>query len=128
MLPEISTPQQQLVAASENRHFRTDHLDDDLGGRSMRGGAVTLAVQILKFLISTAATIVVARLLAPQDYGLVGMVLVLISFLGLFQYLGLPAATVKWKELNHAQVSTLFWINVALSTVIMLAAFTIAPL
>jgi len=35
---------------------------------------------------------------------------------------------VKWKELNHAQVSTLFWINVALSTVIMLAVFCSAPL
>jgi O-antigen/teichoic acid export membrane protein len=120
--------QQQLVAADKNRHFRTDHLDDDLGGRSMRGGAVTLTVQILKFLISTASTIVVARLLSPQDYGLVGMVVVLISFLGLFQYLGLPAATVKWKELNHAQVSTLFWVNVALSTVIMLAVLGSAPL
>lgn len=127
MLSEVST-QQQLAAGDENRHFRTDHLDGDLGSRSMRGGAITLAVQILKFLISTVATIVVARLLAPQDYGLVGMVVVLISFLGLFQYLGLPAATVKWKELSHGQVSTLFWINVALSTVIMLAVLCSAPL
>ena len=127
MLPEISN-QQQFVALDENRHFRTDHLGTDLGGRSMRGGAVTLAVQILKFLISTASTIVVARLLAPQDYGLVGMVVVLISFLGMFQYLGLPAATVKWKELSHAQVSTLFWLNVGLSTLIMLAVLASAPL
>jgi PST family polysaccharide transporter len=126
MLSEISSPP-KFVAVDENRHFRTDHLDDDLSGRSMRGGAVTLAGQILKFLISTASTIVVARLLLPQDYGLVGMVVVLISFLGLFQYLGLPAATVKWKELSHAQVSTLFWVNVALSTVIMLAVLGSAP-
>jgi len=94
----------------------------------MRGGVVTMAVQIFKFLISTATTIVVARLLTPQDYGLVGMVVVLISFLGLFQYLGLPSATVKWKELSHAQVSTLFWVNVALSTGIMLAVLSSAPL
>ena len=127
MLPEIST-QQQLAAGDENRHFRTEHLVGDLGSRSMRGGALTLAVQILKFLISTASTIIVARLLSPQDYGLVGMVVVLISFLGLFQYLGLPAATVKWKELSHAQVSTLFWVNVGLSTVIMLAVLSSAPL
>ena len=127
MLPEIPS-QQQFVAEDENRHFRTDHLDRDLGTRSMRGGAVTLAVQVLKFLISTASTIVVARLLSPEDYGLVGMVLFLIGFLGLFQYLGLPSATVRWKELSHAQVSTLFWVNVALSTAIMLAVIFSAPL
>jgi len=126
-LTKISN-QQQFIAGDQNHHFRTDHLGDDLGSRSMRGGAITLAVQIVKFLISTASTIVVARLLAPQDYGLVGMVVVLISFLGLFQYLGLPAATVKWKELSHAQVSTLFWLNVGLSTLIMLAVLAGAPL
>ncbi len=127
MSSEIST-QQQFAVLDEDRHFRTDHLGEDLGGRSMRGGAITLAVQILKFLISSAATIVVARLLAPEDYGLVGMVVVLISFLGMFQYLGLPAATVKWKQLSHAQVSTLFWVNVGLSAAIMLAVFCSAPL
>jgi O-antigen/teichoic acid export membrane protein len=127
MLSTTSNPQHS-VNDDENRHFRTDHLNDDLGGRSMRGGAVTLAVQILKFVVSMAATIVVARLLAPQDYGLVGMVVVLISFLGLFQYLGLPSATVKWQQLNHSQVSTLFWVNVALSTAIMLAVLGSAPL
>lgn len=94
----------------------------------MRGGVLTLSTQVVKFVISTAATIVVARLLTPQDYGLVGMVLVLIGFLGLFQYLGLPAATVKWAELNHAQVSTLFWLNVGLSTAIMFAVLACAPL
>lgn len=111
-----------------DRHFETDFLKPDLAGRSMRGGALTVTAQGFKFLISTAATIVVARLLTPQDYGLVGMVVILISFLGMFQYMGLTAATVKWADLNHAQVSTLFWINVALSAVIMLAVLACAPL
>ena len=56
----------------QNRHFRTDHLQADLGGRSARGGAVTLSAQVFKFVFSTAATIVLARLLTPQDYGLIG--------------------------------------------------------
>src|SRR5687768_8720934 len=98
-----------MTPNDSNSHFQTDYLKRDLAGRSMRGGMLTLIAQVLKFLISTSATIIVARLLTPQDYGLVGMVVVLISFLGMFQYLGLPAATVKWAELNHPQVSTLFW-------------------
>lgn len=117
-----------LESGDANAHFRTDHLQKDLAQRSMRGGVLTLSAQILKFVISTAATIVVARMLTPQDYGLVGMVVILISFLGMFQYLGLPAATVKWAELNHAQVTTLFWVNVALSTTIMLAVLASSPL
>src|SRR5229473_3453829 len=113
---------------NQNRHFRTDHLRADLGGRSARGGAVALSAQVFKFVFSTAATIVLARLLTPQDYGLIGMVVIITNFVGMFQYLGLSTATVRWSELNHEQVSTLFWINLGLSTAIALLTFASAPL
>jgi PST family polysaccharide transporter len=116
------------VLADENRHFRTDHLQGDLAGRSARGGAVTMTAQGFKFVFSMLATIVLARLLKPEDYGLIGMVAILINFVGMFQYLGLSTATVKWSELNHQQVSTLFWVNMLLSVVIMLVTVTSGPL
>jgi PST family polysaccharide transporter len=117
-----------LSLDDQNRHFRTDHLQADLGGRSARGGMVTLSAQVFKFVFSTVATIVLARLLTPQDYGLIGMVVIITNFVGMFQYLGLSTATVRWSELNHEQVSTLFWINLGLSTAIALLTFASAPL
>jgi O-antigen/teichoic acid export membrane protein len=128
MLPTGDSNQQQFVGRDENRHFRTDHLKADLGRRSARGGAVTLTAQIFKFVFSTVAAVMLARLLTPEDYGLIGMVAILINFVGMFQYLGLSTATVKWSELNHQQVSTLFWINVALSAVIMVVTVVSGPL
>jgi len=128
MVCGTSRQQQQPVIDDENRHFRTDHLQVDLAGRSTRGGAVTLSAQVFKFIFSTVATIVLARLLTPEDYGLIGMVAILINFVGMFQYMGLSTATVKWSELNHQQVSTLFWINMALSTAIMLITVASGPL
>ncbi len=116
------------MIVDENRHFRTDHLQGDLAGRSARGGAVTMAAQGFKFVFSTVATIVLARLLVPEDYGLIGMVAILINFVGMFQYLGLSTATVKWSELNHQQVSTLFWVNMFLSAAIMLVTIGSGPL
>ncbi|HBB87845.1 MAG TPA: lipopolysaccharide biosynthesis protein [Blastocatellia bacterium] len=89
---------------------------------------VTLSAQVFKFVFSTVATIVLARLLTPEDYGLIGMVAILINFVGMFQYLGLSTATVKWAELNHRQVSTLFWINMGLSAAIMLITIASGPL
>jgi len=67
-----------------------------------------MAAQVIKFMIATAAAIVLARLLTPQDFGLIGMVVIVTNFIGMFQYLGLSSATVRWPELNHQQVSTLF--------------------
>jgi hypothetical protein len=54
-----------------------------------------------------------ARLLSPEDFGLTGMVTPLTSFLGLFRDAGLFTATVQPRDLTHEQISTLFWINVA---------------
>lgn len=87
-----------------------------------------MAAQGFKFVFSTVATIVLARLLVPEDYGLIGMVAILINFVGMFQYLGLSTATVKWSELNHRQVSTLFWVNMFLSAAIMLVTIGSGPL
>ncbi|MDQ5845381.1 MAG: oligosaccharide flippase family protein, partial [Acidobacteriota bacterium] len=124
----IISNRDQLSLDDQNRHFQTDHLHADLGGRSARGGVVTLSAQVFKFVFSTLATIVLARLLTPDDYGLIGMVAILINFVGMFQYLGLSTATVKWSDLNHRQVSTLFWINMGLSAAIMLVTIASGPL
>jgi len=125
MHPETSNHQQSAVT-NEN-HFRTDHLQSDLAGRSARGGAITFGAQVVRFVIRTASTILLARLLTPRDYGLIGMVVVLVDFVSMFQYLGLATATVKWATLNHRQVSTLFWVNIAMSAAIMLATIGVAP-
>jgi O-antigen/teichoic acid export membrane protein len=80
-----------------------------------------------KFSISIVATAVLARLLTPHDYGLVGMVAVVTSFASLFKDLGLSLATVQKSEINYAQISTLFWINVALSVSLALIIVAMAP-
>lgn len=114
-------------AADPNRHFRTDHLKGDLGGRAARGGAVTVVSQGLKFVIGMAATVVLARLLTPQDYGLIGMVSVIIGLVSLFKDMGLSAATIQRADINYEQVSTLFWVNVTLSGALALLVAAIAP-
>ncbi len=123
-----SLEKSQVIDCDENRHFSTDHLNHDLGGRSARAGVVTLASQGVKFIASMVATVVLARLLTPQDYGLISMVAIIVNFVSMFQYMGLSTATIKWAELNHQQVSTLFWLNMALSAVIMLAMAASAPI
>lgn len=127
MLQRPPTALDQFDSDDENRHFRTDHLKDDLGGRTARGGVVTIASQGLKFFTSMAATVVLARLLTPQDYGLIGMVAVVTGFVSMFKEMGLSVATIQKEEIFANQISTLFWVNVVLSIVVMLLTAAIAP-
>lgn len=111
----------------EERHFRTDRLRDGLARHAARSGAVTALSQGVKFFAGMGATVVLARLLTPQDYGLIGMVAVVVGFVSMFKDMGLSAATIQKEEITHGQVSTLFWINVALSAAGMLLTAALAP-
>jgi O-antigen/teichoic acid export membrane protein len=93
----------------------------------VRGGAVTLSAQAVKFVLQLGSTAVLARLLTPADFGLVAMVAAFTGFVSLFKDLGLSMATVQRAEITHEQVSTLFWINVAFSVILMAAAAALAP-
>ncbi len=112
---------------NNEQYFNTEHLKADLKGRSVRGGAVTMAAQICKFVLQMGSTVVLARLLVPEDYGLIGMVTVIINFAGLFKDLGLSTATIQKAEINHKQVSTLFWINFVISCATALVVAALAP-
>jgi O-antigen/teichoic acid export membrane protein len=108
-------------------YFQTEHLLKDLHGRSFRGGVVTLGGQAVKFLLQTASTVALARLLKPQDFGLIAMASAIIGLIGSWTDLGLSNATVQRSEITHAQVSVLFWINCALGTGVMLVVALLAP-
>ena len=79
-------------------------------------------------MVQTATTIVLARLLSPQDFGLQGMVVVVTGFLGLFWDAGLGMATIQRLEVTHEQTSTLFWINVAVGAILAVICAALAPL
>ena len=114
--------------ADPERFFNTDHLKADLKGHTVRGGAITVAAQASRFVIRMGSTVVLARLLAPEDYGLLGMVTVVTGFVELFKDLGLSAATIQRSQINHQQASTLFWINIAMGCTIAVIVAAMAPL
>jgi PST family polysaccharide transporter len=112
----------------KEKYFQTAHLHKNLGGRTARGGALAVSSQAFKFLITIGATAVMARLLTPQDYGLIGMVAFVTSFLSTYKDLGLAAATIQRPEVSFDQISTLFWINLGVSAGITVLTAGIAPL
>ena len=70
---------------------------------------------------------IMARLLSPQDFGLVGMVTAFTGVLTLFRDFGLSAATVQRVDVTEEQISTLFWINIAVGLLLGLFTTAMAP-
>jgi O-antigen/teichoic acid export membrane protein len=73
-------------------------------------------------------TIILARLLSPSDFGLVGMAMVVVGFIGIFKDLGTSAAIIQRKEFSTELLSSIFWVNVGFGTLATLILFLGAPL
>ena len=90
--------------------FNNDSKGEGLRKTAVRGSLALMLSQGMSFALSMVNTIVLARLLTPSDFGLIGMVTVFINFLIMFKDAGLSTATIQKEEINSQQISTLFWI------------------
>lgn len=100
----------------------------ELKQKSVRGGAATILSQCVSMAVQIGTTFVLARLLLPTDYGLQSMVLTLTSFFSLFKDAGLSVATVQRETLTRDQISTLFWLNAVVGTLLAVLVAAAAPL
>jgi polysaccharide transporter, PST family len=115
-------------APSPEAALATDHLIEDIGRRSRRGGSILLAAQAVRVVGQVATLVVLARLLPPQAFGLLAMVASLGAILDLVKEFGLSAATIQKPNISHAQVSVLFWINAAAGALLGVGFMLAAPL
>src|SRR5260370_40648388 len=71
---------------------------------------------------------IVARLLDPEAFGLVGMVTAFSSGFTLFRDFGLSTATIQRERITDEQISTLFWINLLVGAILTVLLSAMAPM
>ena len=86
--------------------------------QSLRGSLATFLAQGIKMVIQIGSQVVLARLLFPAEYGLVAMATPVVSFLQVFNDIGLGQAIVQRPVLEQKQVSALFWLNLGVSWIL----------
>lgn len=93
-----------------------------------RGGMAKLCGQAVNFLLRIIFIMVMARLLSPQEFGIVAMVVTVTGIYELFTSTGLSTATIQRETITHQQISTLFWVNLLVGGVLALVCIASAPL
>ena len=85
---------------------------------------------IEKFLVkgtSFAISIVLARILSPSDYGLIGMLAIFIALSNIFIESGFAKALIQKQDCTDIDYSTAFYTNLGLSILIYIVLYCSAP-
>lgn len=79
--------------------------------------------QIVTFIVS----IVLARILMPEDYGIISLVVVFTSILQVFVDSGLGTALIQKKDADDLDFSSVFYFNFVVCIILYIVMFIVAP-
>ncbi len=83
--------------------------------------SITTGLQFLKFAI-------LARILGPEAFGLMGMVMVVIGFAQAFADMGVSNAIIYRQDATKEQLSSLYWLNILSGIVVFFIIWAVTPL
>jgi len=95
---------------------------------AFRGVLWTSGGRVATQFVGVLFGIVLARLLGPEEFGLVGMITVVTGFATLFSDLGLGAAMIHSQETREEQWSSVFWVNIGVGLALTAIVAALAPL
>ena len=85
---------------------------------AIRGGLSNLLAQGISAIARIASIVVLARLLDPHDFGVMAMIASTFGILEIFKDLGLSTATIQRGSITDRELSTLFWVNIAVGAIL----------
>jgi O-antigen/teichoic acid export membrane protein len=108
--------------------MRPDPASQPLNVRAARSTAAAFTSQALKFALNFGVSITLARLLAPEAFGLFGIAFAVTGFLEFAKDGGMIVPVVQRETLEPEQLATLFWFNAGLGLVVTLVTMLASPL
>ena len=100
---------------------------ENLKGKTISNFSWKLMEQILSQGVSILVSIVLARILLPEDYGVVTVVLIFINICDVFIQQGFASTLIQRKEVDQKDLSSMFYASLVISMILYLILFFSAP-
>ena len=102
-------------------------MSDYLKSQTIRGVGWSAIERFSTQGVTFFVQIILARLLSPRDYGIIGMLAVFIQIAQVFVDSGFANALIQKKECNNKDYSTVFYLNLGISVLFFFILFVCAP-
>jgi PST family polysaccharide transporter len=101
------------LTSKTDKYFAEHKPFEGLGRASARSGVTLVVARAINAVVQVATMVLLARLLSPQDYGLVGVVTAMVTVAPLLVDLGTSEASLQKAHASRGEVRALFWLNIA---------------
>lgn len=88
----------------------------------------TLSERFMSQIVSVIVTIILTRLLAPEDYGVVSVVTVIITILNVFMTSGFSASLIQQEDVEQIDYSTVLYFSIFLGGMLYIGVFVFSPI
>lgn len=106
---------------------RKNESEESLKSKVMSGLAWTFGERIIAQCVSFLVSIILARILMPEEYGVIAIILVFINLANVFVSNGFGESLVRKKDSNETDFSTIFYCSFVFSWVLYAVLFIAAP-
>src|SRR4030095_1616010 len=119
-------------SSKEDRFRRLTEAQDksDFKRQSVSGFTASVTGEAVDFVLRVGSMSILARMLLPEYFGLLTMVVVVTAVVDRLKDLGLTVVTIPPTTITHDEVSTLFWINagagLAMALIVAACAYPLA--
>lgn len=102
--------------------------EDSLKDKTIKGVGWSAIDNVAGYVVTFVVGIILARLLSPEDYGLLGLISIFTAICNCFIYSGLGSALIRKKEITDNDYNTVFIFNLVMSIVFYGVMYLAAPI
>ena len=124
----LKAPLVQGVRTMESAESLPNHMPESLTAQVRSAVIWRSGSQVVAQMVQWAATFLVIRILAPDDYGLFAMTQVILVLLNMLNGYGLASGLIQQKEIGRREIRQLFGMLILLNVSLGAAQFLLAPL
>lgn len=103
-------------------------MDRTIKSQAISGLKWSAISKIITSLVSLIQVSVLARYLSKEDFGLIGIAILVNGFCGIFTDMGMATSTMYEENLTKQKLSSYFWLNISLGALLFIIASMSAPL
>ena len=102
-------------------------MSENLKGKTISGLFWQFCQKGVGQVVSFGISVILARLLMPEEFGLVALAGMFTVLTGIFIDCGMGTALVQKKDADALDYSTMFWAQTAFSIIVYIIVFSLAP-